>query len=410
MNQMTNIGIIGGGASGIMAAIVAARLGAKVTIIERQNRVGKKILVTGNGRCNITNTNLQPKHFHTHGNSNSFSVIEKFTLEDTLSFFKELGIEPLEEKGKLYPLSEQASSVLDVMRLELVKLGVEMVVDTCIVKLKKVEKKWVAIDEQGANYSFDKVIVATGGLAAPSLGCDTKGYDLLKKLGHSEVETYPTLVHITSSTPYCKMMQGTRVKGDLKIVVEGKVKREETGEVLFTEDGLSGPPIFQLSRVASLAKKEGKNCEIYLDVQPKLSEEAIVGKIYDRIAQNPNKTIEELFVGWMHKKVIMPVIKQSDIGSPAALCENLDYDMICLLAQSMKKLVFKVTGTRGYKFAQATAGGISIDEINLEHMASMKQEGIYVTGEVLDVDGDCGGYNLQWAWSTGYLAGKAAAE
>lgn len=410
MRHMQNIGIIGGGAAGLMAAIVAARDGAQVTIIERQSRVGKKILVTGNGRCNITNTELLPRHFHTHSHKEPYGVINKFSYEDTMAFFNSLGIEALVEKQKVYPMSEQASSVLDVMRLELAKLGVETIVDECVVQMHHKDKKWQLTGKSGKKWAFERVIVATGGMAAPQLGCDEVGYQLLEKIGHGKYDTYPTLVHIISPTPYCKMMQGIRVKGELAIFVDGIVKRKEQGEVLFTEDGLSGPPIFQLSRTASWASNHQKQCEIHLDLFPNTEVDEIVGKFYDRIAQNPEKTIEELFIGWLHKKVAIPVIKQSDIGSPITPCENLEYDMIMALATSMKSLIFKVTGTRGFKFAQATAGGIDLMDIDLETMASTKAPNLYIVGEVLDVDGDCGGYNLQWAWSTGYIAGKTAAR
>ncbi|MGL5675341.1 MAG: NAD(P)/FAD-dependent oxidoreductase [Cellulosilyticaceae bacterium] len=406
---MYKIGIIGGGASGLMAAIVAAREGMEVTVIERQNRIGKKILVTGNGRCNMTHTDLQAKHFHTHSKKNPYEVVEGFNYDDTLAFFESLGIEPLIEKGKVYPLSEQASSVLDVMRLELEQLGVTVCVDECVTSLKYNEG-WQVKSAVGNAWTFDRIILATGGKAAPQLGCDEVGYGLLEKLGHHTYTTYPTLVHMTSPTPYCKMMQGIRVKGKVSVLTEGRVRREELGEVLFTEDGLSGPPIFQLSRVAAEASMKKTPCEVHLDLFPNLDEETLIGKFYERIGSNPSKTIEELFVGWLHKKVAIPVIKQSEVGSPVAPGENLDYEMIGRLARSMKCLVFNITGTRGFKFAQATAGGISLDEIDLTTMASMKAPHLYVTGEVLDVDGDCGGYNLQWAWSTGYRAAKAAAR
>lgn len=407
---MHNIGIIGGGAAGLMAAIVAARKGAQVTIIERQNRIGKKILVTGNGRCNITNTELLPEHFHTHSQKEPYFAISKFAYKETIDFFRTLGIEPLVEKGKVYPQSEQASSVLDVMRLELIRLGVEIVVDECVTKIAYNENKWEVMSQSGNKWSFDRLIVATGGMAAPQLGCDETGYGLLEGIGHKKYKMYPTLVHITSSTPYCKMMQGIRVKGKISILVDGEERRTEKGEVLFTEDGLSGPPIFQLSRVAGEAARDQKQCEIHLDLFPEIEEDELIGRFYDRIAQNPQKTIEELFIGWLHKKVAIPVIKQSDIGSPITPCENLDYDMIMSLANSMKCLKFKVSGTRGFKFAQATAGGIDLDEIDLNTMASTKSPHLYVAGEVLDVDGDCGGYNLQWAWATGYIAGMEAAR
>ncbi len=407
---MKTVGIIGGGASGLVAGICAARAGAKVTIIERQNRVGKKILVTGNGRCNLTHTEVGPERFHTHAKEDYFRPLEKITQAETLTFFEELGIEMLIENNKVYPASEQASSVLDVMRLELEQLGVTFIVDEKIVDLAMQETGGVLTGESGETYTFDKVILATGGLAAPKLGCDTTGYQLAQNLGHDSYPTYPTLVHIVSPTSYCKMMKGTRVKGEASIYVGGKKKRSEYGEVLFTDDGLSGPCIFQLSRLAAKSQKDHVKAEVRLDLFPQVSEEVLVGKLYERIGRHPYKTIEELFIGWLNKRVAIPVIKQAMVGTPTAPCENLSYDMVVELAQSMKGLCFEVTGTRGYDFAQATAGGIKLEGINLETMQSCYHDNLYIVGEILDVDGDCGGFNLQWAWSTGMLAGHHAAQ
>ena len=407
---MRDIAVIGGGASGLIAAITAARLGACVTIFERQNRIGKKILVTGNGRCNLTNLNIKPEHFHTSSRKAVFGPIEEKNAEVVLGFFETLGIERLIENNKIYPASEQASSVLDVMRMEIERLGITVQVDTKIVGLNRKENKWQVKAENGETSVFDAVIVATGGMAAPQLGCDEAGYSLLKKLGHSTVRTFPTLVHILSSSKYCKMMKGMRFKAEVSILVNGKVKRTERGEVLFTEDGLSGPPIFQLSRIAGESAIKGEHCEIHFDFMPNHTKEDLVAKLYERLAHSSHKTVEELFVGLLNKRAIMAVIKEADIGSPTAPCENLDYEMIEKLAACMKCINFEVQGTRGFKFAQATAGGISIDEIDLTTMASKKAEQLYITGEVLDVDGDCGGYNLQWAWSTGLIAGEAATK
>ena len=407
---MRDIAIIGGGASGLVAAITAARLGAKVTIFERQNRIGKKILVTGNGRCNITNIDMEAKRFHTTSKKDCYQPIMNKDVETTLAFFKTLGIERLVEKTKVYPASEQASSVVDVLRMEVERLGIEVLVDTKVSKLKPEATKWSVLTESGEQYSFDRVIVATGGLAAPQLGCDETGYSLLKALGHHQVPTLPTLVHIVSPTKYCKMMQGMRFKSEVSIWVEGKRVRAERGEVLFTEDGLSGPPIFQLSRIAAASFAKKQSCEIYMDFMPDATKEDLVATIYERMGNGVHKTIEELFVGWLNKRAIMAIIKQADVGSPVAPCENLDYEMVEALASAMKKLVFEIKGTRGFKFAQATVGGITLDEVNLETMESLKAPGLYMTGEVLDVDGDCGGYNLQWAWSTGLVAGESVVE
>ncbi|MGL6173527.1 MAG: aminoacetone oxidase family FAD-binding enzyme, partial [Cellulosilyticaceae bacterium] len=359
-----------------------------------------------------TNTYVEKKHFHTSAKIDLFDPIKYLDEVKTIEFFNELGIISLVENNKVYPLSEQASSVLDVLRLEIERLGVEVFTDTRVSGVIPKKEKWQIVAESSEGdcqkYLVDKVIIATGGMAGVTL--DYGMYDILKALGHRMEPIFPTLVHIVSPTKYCKMMQGTRVKGEISIYKDGQLSRKEKGEVLFTEDGLSGPPVFQLSRIAAECEYKKIPCHITLDLYPDISEEEMVGMIYDRIGRNPEKTVEELFIGWMNKRVTIPIIKNADIGSTSALCENLDYDMIMRLVQSMKSLRFEVTGTRSFKFAQSTAGGIDIRDIDLKTMESKIAKGMYVTGEILDVDGDCGGYNLQWAWSTGYLAGECASK
>lgn len=407
---MNKVVIIGAGASGLVAAITAARLGVEVIVIERQNRIGKKILVTGNGRCNLTNTYIKDEFFHSGSKVEKFLPIHTIGMEETLAFFEELGIVKLVEQNKVYPLSEQASSIVDVLKEEVEKLGVHLILECKVTEIKYKKNQWQVLSGGKEICTGESIIVATGGMAAPQLGCDETGYTLLERLGHTKGVTLPTLVHILSSSKYCKMMQGTRVKAEVSIYTNNKCRRKEYGEVLFTEDGLSGPPIFQVSRIAAESAQYKWPCKVVLDLFPEIEEEAMLAMIYDRIGKQPARTIEGLFVGWLHKRLIVPIIKMADIGGVTASCTDLDYDMILKLVQAIKHFTFEITGTRGFKFAQATAGGICLDEIDLQTMASKMVPNLYITGEVLDVDGDCGGYNLQWAWSTGILAGREAAK
>lgn len=407
---MNDIIIIGGGASGMMAAITAARLGKNVLILERLNRIGKKILVTGNGRCNVSNTSLAPKNYHSQSQKKIFGPIETFGFNETESFFKELGIEPLIEGTKVYPRSEQANSILDVMRMELEDLGVDILTEVKVVKLTHKNNVWRVFAENDECYEAEKVIVATGGLANSALGCDGLGYELLKKQGHRLTPTYPILVHALSPSPYCKMMKGTKVKAVASAYVNNQCERQEYGEVLFTEDGLSGPAIFQISRNISRAHIMGKKARVRLDLVPEQSYDEIVAMIYERIAAKPNRTIELLFMGFLHKRVIIPVLKCAQIDGIHRLCDTLEYEEVERIASVLKGFDFETEGTRGYKYAQVTAGGINVDDVDLTTMASLKAPNLYLTGEVLDVDGDCGGYNLQWAWATGYLAGLACSQ
>lgn len=408
--KMKEVIVIGGGASGLVAAIVAARRGTKVCIIERLSRVGKKILVTGNGRCNMTNTKITPQQFHSSEQVDFNEVLERFGYEETIAFFKELGILPLIEGQKVYPLSEQATSVLDVLRMEVERLEIEVITDTTITKLTPQADYWLLEEEGGQIFKAHQVIVATGGMTNTALGCDGIGYNLLKSVGHSLKSPYPILVHLLSDSPYCKMMKGAKVKANAKIFTEGKLEREEYGEVLFTEDGLSGPPIFQISRVASLAAKRKKNTKVSLDLFMGQTEEDLMSLLYERMTAHPERTIEQLLIGMLHKRAIMPVLKAADIKSIHRTAEQLEYEEVLSLVKVLKGFEFDIQGTRGYKFAQVTAGGISAKEIDFKTMASLKAKHLYITGEVMDVDGDCGGYNLQWAWATGAIAGESVSR
>lgn len=407
---MNDIIIIGGGASGMMAAIAAARTGKSVLILERLNRIGKKILVTGNGRCNVSNTNLKPEHFHSRSKKEIFGPIQEFDYAKTEAFFKELGIEPLIEGTKVYPRSEQANSILDVLRMELEELGVDILTEVKVVGLKFKKGIWEVSAESGELYMAEKVIMATGGLANTALGCDGLGYEMLKKLGHTVTPTYPILVHALSSSPYCKMMKGTKVKAIASAYVNDQCERQEFGEVLFTEDGLSGPAIFQISRNISRAHIEKKKAVVTLDLVPEQSYDEVVAMIYERIGAKPARSIELLLMGFLNKRVIVPVLKCAEINGIHRSCDTLEYEEVERLSKVLKGFPFETQGTRGYKYAQVTAGGINVDEVDFETMASLKAPQLYITGEILDVDGDCGGYNLQWAWATGYKAGISCSK
>lgn len=405
---MKDVIVIGGGASGLMAAIVAARRGANVCILERLDRIGKKILVTGNGRCNITNTNIQPKCYHSNYSNNSYmSVMEYFDYEKTKEFFDELGITFIIEGNKVYPRSEQATSVLDVLRMEIEKLDIEVITGVKVMGVKNKNNKWRVETDSETMYEAQKIIVATGGLANNSLGCDGTGYNLLQSLGHKVTTTFPALVHIISSSSYCKMMTGTRIKAVASIFVEDKLQRSEYGEVLFTDDGLSGPTIFQLSRIAARAKIENKHTKVKIDILSELESAEVVNMIYARISNNPERTIETFLVGLIHKRLIIPTLKEAGVTHFARRCDELEYDEIESLSEVLKGFEFEVQGTRGYKYAQVTAGGIKLEDIDFKTMQSKKAKNLFITGEVLDVDGDCGGYNLQWAWASGFVAGEA---
>lgn len=398
------IAVIGGGASGLTAAISAARNGAEVTICEKLNRVGKKILATGNGRCNYTNMNLSKECYHSNNLNFVDEVMKFFNLDKTLVFFEDLGILPyVDESGKVYPNSLQASSVLDVLRYELKRLNVKEVTDFNVTALRKSKDKFSIIGND--TITADRVILATGGKASPQLGSDGKGYELAKSLGHEIIEPFPALVQLKLSGKYFKRIAGIKFDGIVKAYAGDRLIREEEGEILFTDYGISGPPILQVSRkvIEELNKKNKPFLNI--DMFPGYSKLKLYDILQDRFRRINYKTIEESMIGFINKKLIPVVFYEAGFEDLNKICGKLNKKEIYKIIEILKEWKFEVIGHNSWQQAQSTAGGIKLSEVNPKTLESLKVKGLYFAGEILDVDGDCGGFNLQWAWSSGYTAG-----
>lgn len=401
----TNIFVIGGGASGILAAIVAKRNGAQVTILERNQRIGKKILVTGNGRCNYTNalanvTDYNNQDFVAYG-------LSVFNPQLTMSFFDDLGIVPkIENEGKTYPLSEQASSIIDVFLYELNRLKVEVINDANVINIAKKNRGFQIYLRDGRNYNCDKVIIATGGKALASTGSDGSGYDLAKKFGHKIVEPFPALVKLKLESPYLKHLQGIKMPAKVELIYKEKVIQKEEGDILFGNYGISGPTILQMSRKANELFLKGEKVYIKITLVSSLTKK----EVYSRFFSSKEKPVDFSLVGMINKRYISAIIKEAKIEKQNTLVRNLTDKQLNKLVNLLFDWRFLVKGSKGFKDAQVTAGGISTKEIDTETMESKKVKGLYFTGEVMDIDGRCGGYNLQWAWSSGYLAGISASN
>ena len=398
------IAVIGGGASGLTAAIAAARNGAEVTICEKLNRVGKKILATGNGRCNYTNMNLSKEYYNSNNLNFVDEVMKFFNLDKTLVFFEDLGILPyVDESGKVYPNSLQASSVLDVLRYELKRHKVKEVTDFNVTALRKSKDKFSIIGND--TITADRVILATGGKASPQLGSDGKGYELAKSLGHEIIEPFPALVQLKLSGKYFKRIAGIKFDGIVKAYAGDRLIREEEGEILFTDYGISGPPILQVSRkvIEELNKKNKPFLNI--DMFPGYSKLKLYDILQDRFRRINYKTIEESMIGFINKKLIPVVFYEAGFEDLNKICGKLNKKEIYKIIEILKEWKFEVIGHNSWQQAQSTAGGIKLSEVNPKTLESLKVKGLYFAGEILDVDGDCGGFNLQWAWSSGYTAG-----
>ncbi|MBR3791272.1 MAG: NAD(P)/FAD-dependent oxidoreductase [Clostridia bacterium] len=398
------IAVIGGGASGILAAITAARNGAKVTIYERCDRIGRKILATGNGRCNYTNVNAGVGNYHGKNPEFINDAINNFWTIETNSFFAELGmLTKVEENGKAFPYSLQASAVLDVLRYELERLCVNIVTEFEVENIIKEKNRFSIKSYSGMKAYADKVILSTGGKASPSLGSNGSGYQIAQSFGHKLSKLYPSLVQIKTETDLIKSLKG--IKLDANVLLEAKNKKSiYFGEVLFTDYGLSGPAIFNVSRLCA----DNIDASVTLDILPEIDNEELYEILKSRRTEYRN--LETFFVGMINKKVGMVIMKYAKVLPFSRTSDTISDDEIKRLCDALKGFKLKVTGTMSWNNAQVTAGGILTDDINSLTMESRLCEGLYLTGEILDIDGDCGGYNLQWAWSSGYIAGLNASK
>ena len=384
------------------AAISAARSEAEVIVFERQARVGRKLLATGNGRCNLTNIHALEGGYH--GNEPDFTsaALKAFSPEATLRWFEELGLLTVTEaSGRVYPYSDQANSVVDVLRFALQRDNISLLTGFEVEKVRKSDNGFTVCAKEQQIYC-DKLIVACGGLAGTALGGSISGYKLLKSLGHSITRLRPTLVQMKSSWPALPGLKGVRCHCHAEIIRDGACLRSSAGELQFTQYGLSGPVIFEISRDVCQSKGEWI-CR--LDFLPHRSEEEIIALLKQR--RNTQLLAEELLTGILHNRLGRVLVQAADIRMQASAASISD-DRLIELARLMKCFDVTLTDTMGMDHAQVTAGGATTSEFDPVTLESKRVPGLYACGEVLDVDGDCGGYNLQWAWSSGIAAGRAA--
>lgn len=405
---MPKVLVVGGGAAGMMAAISATNQGAEVVILERNNRVGKKILATGNGRCNYTNINLSISNYHGNNPKFAYSCISKFGVDKTLDFFEQLGITPaVEDNGKVFPLSFQSSSVLDVLRFELEDLGIEVLTDGFVTNIKKEDKFQLTL-MNGRKIYGDRVILATGGNAAPNTGSDGNGYTLAKNMGHSIVDVFPGLVQLKLEGNIFKQVDGVKFVGTAGLYRKNQLIKEDRGDILFTNYGISGPPILQLSRTALEYLNNSKDIELKVSIIDTKTEEELYDYLIYRFGFMAKKTIERGLIGLINKRLILPILKEIRIDKNKQIA-HLSNEEVRRLSGILTDWRFNISGSKSFKDAQITAGGIDTNEIDSSTMESKLVEGLYFAGEIVDIDGDCGGFNLQWAWSSGYIAGENSA-
>lgn len=421
--DLFDVAVIGGGAAGLMAAIAAAmteqaqrRIG-KVVILEAQERVGRKLLATGNGRCNLSHAAWTPEHYHGRESRFALGALNRLDVAQTLDVFRQMGLLcRVEEDGRIFPYSLQASSVLDILRLRLERLGVLTCTSFKVDKLVPPAHGSTGFRLQamdGRSIQARSVVVATGGLAAPTFGCDGSGYRLMARLGHRLIEPFPAIVQICTPQAFVRPLAGIKCDGVASVVADNKALRTEKGEILFTDYGLSGPPILQLSRLVGAyhrSQYDVPDILIQIDFLPELSLADTGNWLAERSLADPDCPLPEFLTGLIHKKLGQALLKQA-IGRPLnGPCSTLTAAERKSLVQLLKAWTVPATGTRDWSQAQVTAGGLDVSQFQPGTMESRLVPGLYAAGEILDIDGDCGGFNLQWAWSSGWLAGRRSSE
>lgn len=409
-----DIAVVGGGASGLMAALSAGqRLGpGRVVVLERQNRVGKKLAATGNGRCNLTNMNPDSTRYHGADVGFMSPAMSAFPPQKIRDYFEDLGLMTKEEAlGKVYPTSDQASSVLDVLRLSLEALGVQEKCEAGVRSLNPIRQGYELVLQSGEKLAARRVIWAPGGQTAPNLGGDPSGLSILKALGHPVTRCFPALVQLKTPPEAVRALKGIKYEGEISIWINDNLKRTETGEVLFTDYGLSGPPVLQLSRWASLAfqQKRPPMVEAALRIWNE-DFQTTYERLKNRAQDLGQRTLQDFLTGWLNKRLGQTLVKLSG-GQPfSRACSSLSEIELRTLAGLMTDWRLPVTGVQGFREAQVTAGGLDVRAFDSKTLESKLLPGLFCAGEVLDIDGDCGGFNLQWAWASGLLAAQSACD
>lgn len=408
--------VIGGGASGMMAAIEAARQGAKVMILEKKQRLGKKLLATGNGKCNYTNHFQDVSCYRSAQKDFAWSIVKKFGCEETIQWFDEIGILAKDRDGYVYPASGQAASVLRALEREIKCLKIEVHTEEWVEGIERHMQKNTQKEDgfyiytNQTSYLARKVILSTGGKASSVHGSSGDGYLFAKKLGHHLITPVPALTSLVLDGKYMKAWSGVRLQGKVALYDEkNNMLCQDKGEIQLVAYGISGIPVFQLSRYAAMEQVQGRSTTLVLDSMPDYEESWIYEELLKRGKHNRAQSMGDLLDGMFPDKFAGVLLSQSHIAIKDT-AQSVSEEKIQELVSVIKGMKLSVKCISDFDKAQVTAGGIATDEVNVNTMESALCEGLYLTGEILDVDGICGGYNLQWAWATGYLAGRACGK
>jgi predicted Rossmann fold flavoprotein len=403
-----DLAIVGGGASGLAAAVMARRLGANIVLLERGARVGKKLLATGNGRCNLTNTSASPADYY-GGVPLISEAMKAFPPEKVMEFFESLGILCLKTRGdRVFPLCDQASAVLDALRYAVDEAGGVNLLNFDAAKIEKNEVFRITAAD-GRQVSARRVILATGGPASPSVGGTDAGFGLFRQMRHRVTKLLPALTQLETKVEPIRALKGIRIDGRISILVDGRSAAADSGDILFTEYGLSGTAVMAVSRFGAIALDNGLRAEASVATLD-MSEDAAVRLLESRRAAMPRRALEDFLTGAANKRLGQTIVKAAGAVPLSREAGTLTDAEIRAIARLLVDFRLPVTGTRGFASAQVTAGGADADEFIPETLESRRVPGLYACGEALDVDGPCGGYNLQWAWASGLFAAQNASK
>ena len=399
---MSKTAIIGGGAAGLFAACLLVRDGAEAVLLEKQNRVGRKLLSTGNGRCNLSNLNASEKDYH--GDKRYVkAALSALPPKAAIAFFEEMGLVcTADEEGRVYPLSNQAAGVLDALRLYAAENGCEIITEFDVTAVKKNKNGFRIESADGRQIAAGNVIVACGGLAAPKLGGCGDGYKILESFGHKCAARLPAIAALKTDPEKVRALKGIRMHGELELLGKDGLLRRETGEILFSETGVSGIAAMQMARSVNLEMLHGGKCRLKMNFLPG----AQADFIEKRAGLLPERPLEDFLSGIVPKRLGQVMIKNAGIGPMNMPAGDLTLSQCRKIQEMLTGWTLDVKSTLGFDQAQVTCGGVELKDFDPETLESRRASGLFAAGEVLDVDGDCGGFNLQWAWASAKLCAQ----
>jgi hypothetical protein len=391
LNKKVKIAIIGAGASGLFTAINLAKYNYQIDIYEKNNKVGKKLLATGNGRCNITNETINLSHFHSNSDLSSIkNILNNFNYHKCKQFFQNIGIEFIQgNKTRVYPMSQAASSVVDSLEFAASQEGVKIELNYEIITIEYKNKKFIL----NQDLYYDILIIATGSSAMSKLNGTTNGYQFAKQFKHNIIKPFPSLVQLVSDNKNLSMISGVKIQGSIE---------NKTGDILFTKYGISGSVVLDISRDISYKLQHTKSIKLSIDTIPTISKNKLIDILTKRAITIGEKDINIWLDGLLHKKLARYIIENSNISSTIRYAKFLNKKEILKIVHTIKNLQFNIIDTKGFENCEVSAGGVELSQIDLSTMESKKQKNLFFTGEIIDIDGNCGGYNLHWAWASGY--------